>query len=338
MRASIFQTLGTAGASNAASGSAPAAKAKAGAANAAKGSSKDVNKSDVVAIEAAQILQGFDDLESVFEITEAKLNAVLTKVNNRLTPAVVSACCEDLDGKGVSVVSSLRLVKSQLAAAIPLAQSLASTQGEAFHPDYLQTAMEAAEKAQIKLTPTLKDVLAVRHLTFMAENMDWSKLVDKLEHGLKDLDSKAQEEIGVRGIICGVESVSRLSLPAAAQQSQVTQVAEERLQRLSDLAKAVAQSSLPSKDCQKEVCEELSDLDVLCNFVKHKTVKDEEIGGVEKARTMLLAKTSNFLRALSMFPLGVWLMDQVQEGLAAFHAKAAVLAGLTSVNLGVKEI
>ena len=308
-----------------------AATGKAGASK--SNNNREVNKSDGVATEAAQLIQMFDDPESIFQLTEAKMNAMINKINPRLSVDVVSTCVtDDSEGKGLKVVALLREQKSQLSAALPVVSSLAASQGEQFHHASLQSAMLQARQAGLRLTTAVDSVLAVRELSYLAECMDWSKLVDKVSTGLESLDSsESASKLRVGGCVHAVEAVMRLALPPS--EIEIPIVAAERLNKLKDFVKLLKESSAWKLDDMKTVSEELGYLLKLIDFTVEKAATSSEvISAVEQSRTLIASKSALLLKCVTAFPLGVWLMDAVQEGLSQYHVNKALSQGLESVT------
>ena len=82
---------------------------------------------------------------------------------------------------GVNVVNLLRSLKGKVCGCIPLVQSLVATQGEHFHHIFLQQALQNARASGVVVTSAIDDLLSVRHITALAEAMDWKQLVLTLE-------------------------------------------------------------------------------------------------------------------------------------------------------------
>ena len=115
----------------------------------------------------------------------------VTTSAGRLSPEVIALClAEDgdpvLQSRGVKVIALLRDLKSKLMAATGLIHCLVATQGEAFHHATLASCLSTARSAGIAVAPCIDDLLSVRHVTSLAEAMDWSALALKLESGLPE--------------------------------------------------------------------------------------------------------------------------------------------------------
>lgn len=339
----IFGALG-AGAAAGASGKKASGKA-----------SKEIAKSTAVSAEAGQLLQLFDDVDAIFKLSEGKVNTAIGKVTARLSDDVVSACFAEGDAseQGLSVVAELRDMRNQLQETIPLLSSLASASGdESFHPKFLESALKKARSAGVTVTPHIDELLAVRMISMLGENQQWQELVEKLVGGLQHLKSETQTAIKEKGIIHAVESLMRTSLPSDPKsddqdpdgQSRKGQVAMERCKVLQELVKLIKQSDLPAamatmeSKAESKLMGDLSQLELLLSLVLSErgpaSLSDEEVRGAESARTCLCAKSCSFQRALYALPLGVWLIETVQDTLAKYHSQKAVLAGVDSLPLG----
>ena len=306
---------------------------------------KELNTSDSISTEAAQLVQQFDDLDTLVTINEAKIKSVLSKVEARLVPQLVSTVCgSESDDRGLRVTATLRQLKLKLQAALPLAASLAAAAGESFHPDCLRSAVNQVQQAGIKLSPGVFDILAVREVTFLADSFDWQGLVSKLVATGTGKNSLAEDsciELCSRGCIHAVESVMRASLPPGEQGIPSLAVCNERGQQLQGLIECLrAEQALWNWEPLQDVCSELANLEILLKFAKEEnvvSVDQDFISSVEKARTLLSSKSSSLLRSLTALPFGVYLMDTTQEKLAFFHSNSQMLSVLQGLNHGTSN-
>ena len=84
--------------------------------------------------------------------------------------------------------------------------------------------------------------------------------------------------------------------------------------------------------------QELQHLHLLCGLVIKPGQMFEDKGNVakaEEARTVLAAKSAKLLRSMTALPLGVSILESVQDQLAEYHSQAALLAGLDIATLGL---
>ena len=305
---------------------------------------KDINKSDSVLTEAAQLLQSFDDVSAVFGITEAKLTAVSNKVSARLAPDVVELCVSP-DGdaaqqeKGLKVVAALRSLKMKLSAALPLIQSLTATKGEMMHHSALENALQSVKMAGIKTTSALDDMLAVRHVTALAESQDWDSLFSKLTDGLEALADTSKTQVVSGGCVHAIETIMR---PCLAEGDEVQtdakhSVAAARCSTLVEFVQRMQKSPLWQRDDIKNLCDCLHHLEGVCAFavseVEGHCRTSERIKEVEAGRAILFRKESPLLKCLTAFPLGAWLGDLLQESLAEYHAQTALASAFISASL-----
>ncbi len=146
-----------------------------GASGAAGGSSKDMNKSDAAIQEGTNLLQALDDSQGIFTLTVAKWSAAIDKVTARLTPEALDAVTSgnaDQKARGMEKISSLRIVHEQLKASLKLIESLAAVEGEPLQPTFMKTALHQAVMAEVKVSPAVHDILAVRSVTSFKDKKD----------------------------------------------------------------------------------------------------------------------------------------------------------------------
>lgn len=313
---------------------------------------KQIDKSDAVVTEAAQLIQDFDDREGIFKLTEKKVEDLLTKVLGRLEPDTITACVSSEGGaddseKGIKVVSSLRNLKAQLTAAQPLVQSLTSSEGERFHHSFLKSALEQARQAKVKVSNSMDELLAIRTLTCLADALDWDPFVGLLVSGMDHLETERVTQIRCAAIVHAVEGVLRPPLVAAhADQSQaaeaVTAVGMARCRRLLELfgkletgcefLKTVPGMQLLKQDLQhlRYVCSCLTD--------SNRFDQKDDVDRAEAARTQLTSKSSKLLRAMQAFPCGAWLLDTIQERLSDYHSFISMTDGVERATLNLIDL
>lgn len=296
-------------------------------------SNKQVNKTDAANTEAAQLLQLFDDGASVLQVTEAKINTVSQKLNARLTPEIIGQCLTDNpDDRSISVVSTARVLRGKLQACIPLITALAATSGDQFHFETLSKALKGCRKEGVTVATHVDDILAVRELTMVAEQFEFSELLSKLESGLGNLKEESREEITQRTLIHTVESLMRMTLPTDEKASSLT--GKERCLKIAEFVGLLKNSTLWKRDSLQELTSQLLELETLCSFVQNsEEVIQESATRAEKARTMLNQKASKFLKCTTAFPLGIWMMESVQDCLASFHLSMTWVSGLKVATL-----
>lgn len=277
---------------------------------------------------------------------EGKISSIVMKINGRLTSDVLQICVSEGDSalqqKGLHVVSQLRSMKAKLIDCISLVQSLSSTSGEAFHHSYLKNALEKARNADVLVTKSVDVLLAVRHVSSLAESQNWEALVAKLASHLAGLEQQSQTEIRLRGCVHAVESVMRQSLVGGAESDEVKATenrrtaALERCASLENLVGEFCKNDTLSKDSSLEVLRsEFLHVQTLCKALHSQNqMNSVEVSECEEARAMLSAKNSNFQKAFCALPLGVWIMDELQECLARYHAHKALLNSLENAFLG----
>lgn len=296
-----------------------------------KTASKEVNKTDAVNTEVAQLLQQLDDVGSVFEITETKVNNLLSKIQARLAHDVVTACVADSDERGIRVVALARDLKSKLALVGPLVSSISATAGDNFHPDFLKTALASCRNNSVPVAVAVDELLAVREVTSLGECGDSKLLVGKLEGGLQNLSEESRQQISIQGVAHAIECLMRASLPA--DQSIRSEAGQERCKTIIDFISEWQGSSIANSDPFKPLGNELDFLRTLCDFIKSDESTQESVANAEKARTMLTTKNSIFLKCITAFPLGIWMMESAQERLATYHAHSSLALGLTTAKL-----
>ena len=306
---------------------------------AGKSSNKETNKTDAINTEAAQLIQLFDDVGSVFDINENKVNTILTKITNRLSPELISTCVGDSDERGIRVVALARELKNKVSACLPLVTSLVATSGDNFRPEFLRSALQQCRQQGVAVTSAVDELLAVREVMVLAECGDVNLLVRKLENDLSKLQEDSRHQICIQGSIHAIECIMRPPLPSDEQPSSKenkTNAGIERVRKIFTFVKEIQGSKvLVAHETMKPLSEGLSHLATLGAFLE-KTVDKltkEEVTNVEKARTLISLKTSPFIKCITAFPLGIWMMESTQEALALFHASAALTIGLDSATL-----
>ena len=297
---------------------------------------KEVNKTDQVTTEAAQLLQQLDDVGSLGQVTEQKINGILSKLAARLTPDLVNSCVQD-DEKGIRTVALAREMKLKLTACIPLATSLAASSGDAFHPEYLKSCMANVRSLGVTVSVALDEILAVREVSVLGECLELGKLVEKLQSGLSHLSQETQKEISCRAIVHAVESLMRPALPSVdstQEPDKIRNAALARCHKLRGFVKDVMKSDLMKLDFLKDTLQDLQHVEALCTFIEtpSSSVVAEGVSEAEKARTMLSNKNCTLLKCITAFPLGVWIMDATQNGLAAYHSSATLKLGLAAAS------
>lgn len=308
---------------------------------ASKIANKEINKTDAINTEAAQLIQLLDDVGSVFDITENKVSTILTKLSNRLSPELITACVGDSDERGIRVISLARELKSKLSVCVPLVTSLVATSGDNFHPEFLHNALKQCRQHDVAVTSAVDELLAVRSVMLVAECGDFTLLVRKLENDLSNLQEDSRHQICIQGTINAIECIMRPPLPSdEPQASKETKTAGiERIHKISTFVKEILGSkALVDNEMMKPLSDGLSHLATLCAFLQKTTettaqLSKEEVTNVEKARTLISTKTSPFIKCISAFPLGIWMMETTQEVLASFHASAALAISLEAATL-----
>lgn len=161
-------------------------KAKSRTSKAAAGAShntKDMNKSDAAYQEACNLLQGLDDTQGIFTLTVSKWSSALEKIMGRLQPeamdAVMSGGAEQKE-RGAEKIRSLRMVQEQLKASYKLVEALAAVEGETLDPSFMRSAIQQAKMADVKVSPAVQDILAVRTVTALKANSDWCGIQDRV--------------------------------------------------------------------------------------------------------------------------------------------------------------
>ena len=311
---------------------------------------KDINKSDAVVTEAAQLLQSFDDVSAVFSVSDAKLVAITNKVSARLAPDIVALCVSDegdlnQQDRGLKVVSSLRSLKLKLSAVLPLVQSLMATKGDKMHHTFLEAGLKQARAADVKVVSAIDDVLAVRHVTALAESQDWENLCSKIADGLSNLTAQSQIQVASGGCVHAIEAVMRPPLADSGDVSKEAKddVAVARCLQIAELVSYLRGTGqrLWNKSDFTTLCTCLHHLECVCRFaereIQRSSMTSEEIKEVEAARAILFRKESPLIKCLTAFPLGAWLGELLQESLADYHAQAAVASAFLAASLELSQ-
>ena len=326
-----------------------------------KAASREISKSQSVAADAGQLIQIFDDMDGLCKLSEQKVTSILSKINGRLTEDVVSSCVAEADpaqqGEGLKIVTSLREMKTQLSSAIPLVQSLCATQGEAFHFEFLAAALSRARATGLQITNAIDELQAVRQTSFLGESQDWPALVAKLHTGLDNVNEATRSAIREKGMIHSIESVMRTPLPSVEDHdekagekdkdkgktgttNQKDQAGLDRCRSLQALVAEFKASPLSMDSSMAAMVGHLNHLDFMCNVItteEPELFEEEEVQKAETARTCVCAKASPLQKGFYALPLGIWLVDRLQNMLAAFHSQKALHASLKAALLGGSE-
>lgn len=241
---------------------------------------------------------------------------------------------EALKGSGLQVVWLLREVQRKLTAVSSLVQSLVASTGTRFHPSFLETALQSARGAKIQVSSAVDDLLAVRHVTVYAESKDIGQLLSKLHSGLDSVSTEgARKEIRIRGLVLAIETMMKPPL-TASDETSAEHIGNVRLGQVKDFFEQFQASHLSKCPDVTPLKDELHHLDTLCRAIRSDSPMTEEmVKSIETGRTILSSKQSKLLKCVTALPLGVWLLEVVQDRLADHHARLAMVSGLDAAIL-----
>ena len=185
-------------------------KSAKGLASANSSSSKDINKTDAAYQEACNLLQGLDDTQGIFTLTVAKWTAAIEKVTGRLTPEAMDSITSgspEQKAKGLQLIESLRIVEEQLKASHKLVESLGAAEGEPLKPEFMRAALSHAVMSNVKVSPAVHDILAVRTITCYQQAGDWQAIQSYLLEALTGTSLKpaSKMEILKHGVAAALE-------------------------------------------------------------------------------------------------------------------------------------
>ena len=236
---------------------------------------------------------------------------------------------------GVNVVNLLRSLKGKVCACIPLVQSLVATQGEHFHHIFLQQALQNARASGVVVTSAIDDLLSVRHITALAEAMDWKQLVLTLEETY--VKSSNVHELRHQGLVHALEYTMRSPVGNQGDSSEPAEkknaIGKQRILMIKSLIEeAHGHQKLWSSDQLNKLRDEFQHLQVIIEFtigsLDGTCNLDPVLANIEISRTVLVAKTSSLNKCVTCFPLALWMNEIVQDKLAEYHSQAGLITGL----------
>ena len=249
------------------------------------------------------------------------------------------SACVGSDGAGddgVNVVNLLRSLKAKVSACLPLVQSLVATQGEHFHHVFLQQALQTARASGVVVTSAIDDLLSVRHITALAEAMDWKQLVLTLEESY--VKSANIHELRQQGLVHALEYNMRRPVGNQADSDEPAEkrnaIGKQRIMQIKSLIEeAHGHQALWSSDQLNKLREEFQHLLVIVEFTigcleGTCTLDSALTSTIESSRTVLAAKASTLNKCVNCFPLALWMNEIVQDKLAEYHSQAGLITGL----------
>ena len=271
-------------------------------------------------------------------------------ISGRLTPEIISSCLGSdtaTQSDGMNVVSTLRDIKLKLSACIPLVQSLSATQGEFFHHAYLQSSISQARAAGVVASTAIDCLMGVRHISALAEAMDWVQLSTALTDGLVSSGKDEANALRQEGLVHAVEFIMRGSVgnPSETSEEAVakrTSIGLEKIKHMRSLLDQVLPKDLWSTEQLEKLRQELEQLSVLLKFAEEalsgpQSWSGQAIRDVESARTIVTAKGSVLLKCMSCLPFGLWLSEIVQDQLAEYHSQNTLVAALEKAFLSTRD-
>eukprot|EP00435_Cladocopium_sp_Y103_P021486 s753_g5.t1 len=271
-------------------------------------SGKDFNKSDAAYQEACNLLQGLDDTQGIFTLTVAKWTAAIDKVAGRLTPEAMDAISSgtpEQKAKGLEKIQSLRVVEAQLKAFRKLVESLGAADGGPLKPEFMKAALSHALMSNVKASPAVHDILAVRTITCYQQASDWQSIQSYLL----------------------VQALGGTSL----QMESLKHGAAAALEILEHVAKDDDLISLaPVKDFQQQV--EYAVLALSAMGLAFDSVTQDSVARFQSAMKCLMS--CPFKKTFLVQPMGAKISESLAEYTTFLRTKKAVCLELASLMLG----
>ena len=164
---------------------------------ASKSSNKETNKTDAINTEAAQLFQLLDNVGSVFDITENKVNTILTKAQQSFVGRGRFCVCWRLWWKGNQGGCSSPWAEEQAECVFAFSYLLGSYIRRQLSP--WVSPLQQCRQQDVAVTSAVDELLAVRSVILLAECGDFTLLVRKLENDLSKLQEDSRHQTRTQG-------------------------------------------------------------------------------------------------------------------------------------------